>query len=584
MSPVRAGAPQPAAAVRRPLTVDDGRDELPLGEFDRDVGQPLPRRRVLALLAAGAATLAGCSAAPPGSGSRPGSSTGSSDGGPRGTAPAGPSAATTSSTSGTSGSPSESPTPGDTAPADWGRLRRALHGSLVRPGDAAYPRAARLANPRFDGTHPQAIARCADANDVATAVEFAARTGVPFALRSGGHSYGGWSTASGLVVDVGPMSGVRIDPSARTARIGAGARLVDVYAALAAQGLGLPAGSCPTVGIAGLTLGGGVGVMTRAWGLTCDAVRAVELVTADGRRQTVDARHDPELFWALRGGGGGSFGAVTAFTVALRPAPSLDLFYLRWPWAAAADVVDAWQRWAADLPDPLWSTCKLLVRPGDGTARVLVAGTWAGAAGGAAPHLDRLRRLVGSAPSAGSTRRRPWRAAMLEEAGCADDGYEQCHLPPRGSLPRTPFAATSSVLARPLGAGGLATLVGAVAAGHDVHGMVEGGASLDLLGGAAARPGADETAWAYRSAFATAQYTATWSGSRDPHPYDGYVRGLRASMTPFAGEAAYVNYADPSIRDYPTAYWGRHASRLSAVKARVDPANLFHFPQSVPLP
>ena len=135
-------------------------------------------------------------------------------------------------------------------------------------------------------------------------------------------------------------------------------------------------GSCATVGVTGLSLGGGVGVLARTYGLTCDQLAAVEVVTADGTIRTVDQRNDADLFWALRGGGG-SFGAVTELTFDVRAAPRVQTFFLQWSWTSAAEVLAAWQDWMADAPRELWSTCKLLADPGKG-ARVLVAGTWVG--------------------------------------------------------------------------------------------------------------------------------------------------------------------------------------------------------------
>jgi hypothetical protein len=170
------------------------------------------------------------------------------------------------------------------APADWSALREGLAGRLIRPGDAAYDSARRLYNPRFDGIRPGGVAYCANPSDVAECLAFARRTGVPVAARSGGHSYAGWSSGSGLIVDVARMNGVRA--SSGRAVIGAGAQLIDVYDRLAARGVGIPAGSCPTVGIAGLTLGGGLGVVARKYGLTCDVLESVRIVTADGKIRT----------------------------------------------------------------------------------------------------------------------------------------------------------------------------------------------------------------------------------------------------------------------------------------------------------
>src|SRR5579885_2702146 len=198
-------------------------------------------------------------------------------------------------------------TPAPTATAtdnDWAQLASALQGSLIRSDNPRYLTALQLFDPRYDSVRPAGIAYCASATDVQTCLAFVRRFSVPFAIRSGGHSYAGYSTTTGLIVDVTGMHAITVDAAGGTATIGAGARLIDVYAALAQQGMALPAGSCPTVGIAGLTLGGGVGVIGRKFGLTCDNLLSAQVVVADGRILTCDANHDPDLFWALRGGGG----------------------------------------------------------------------------------------------------------------------------------------------------------------------------------------------------------------------------------------------------------------------------------------
>src|SRR5205823_7417159 len=173
-------------------------------------------------------------------------------------------------------------------------------------------------------------------------LSFVRRFGLPFAPRAGGHYYAGYSTTTGLVLDITRKNTVTVNANTGIVTVGGGARLIDVYAALAQYGLALPAGSCPTVGIAGLALGGGVGVLGRKFGLTCDTLLSAQVVVADGRLLACDASSNADLFWALRGGGGGNFGVVTSFTFQAQRVAALSLFTLDWPWSNAADVVDAW--------------------------------------------------------------------------------------------------------------------------------------------------------------------------------------------------------------------------------------------------
>lgn len=470
---------------------------------------------------------------------------------------------------------------GSTGP-DWSSLAKALQGTLVRPGDSGYATATRLYNPRFDsGTKPAAVASCVSADDVATCVRFAATARVPFALRSGGHSYPGWSTSPGLVVDVSAINRVTVDTAAGVARIGAGSRLANVYATLASKGVGIAAGSCPTVGITGLALGGGVGVLTRAWGLTCDAIRSVDIVTADGKLRTATASSDSDLFWALRGGAGGSFGAVTGFTLAVQPAPTVHTFYLDWSFSHAADVVDAWQRFMPTADRRLTSTCKLLCDPGPGTRTALIAGTWIGSATDLDTQLASLLSTLPT-PATDSRHSHTYADAMLLEAGCSGQDASTCLAGALSPTKRQPFAATSSIVAGSLSHNAIAMAVTQANAALEVPDLIEGGVSFDSLGGAVGDLDDEATAFGHRTAFATVQYTATWqSGTTSAAPFDTYVRGFRKAMGLWLGTGAYVNYADAKITDYQTAYWGAAYPRLQQVKRDVDPSELFTFPQAV---
>ncbi|HEV2240126.1 MAG TPA: FAD-binding oxidoreductase, partial [Streptosporangiaceae bacterium] len=223
---------------------------------------------------------------------------------------------------------------------DWEALRARLSTHrLFRPGQLGYNVAKELFDPRFDTKTPAGVAYCAAPRDVSACVNFARAFRLPIAARSGGHGYGGWSSVSnGLVADVTPMSSFAVGTGpagAGTVRVGAGTFLIDLYDDLSSRGLAIPGGSCPTVGIAGLTLGGGVGVLSRIYGLTSDNLVSVQIVTADGIVRTCDAQTNSDLFWACRGGGGGNFGIATSFTLRTHPLSQVVLFFLRWPWSVA---------------------------------------------------------------------------------------------------------------------------------------------------------------------------------------------------------------------------------------------------------
>ena len=187
--------------------------------------------------------------------------------------------------------------------------------------------------------------------------------------RSGGHSYGGYSTvANGVVVDLQRLKSVAV--SQGRALVGAGARLGNIYNGLGAHGLAIPAGTCPSVGIGGHALGGGFGLASRAWGLASDNVLAVQIVTADGKVIVADAKHHPDLYWACRGGGGGNFGIATRFTFRTHAVAQGSYFVATWPWAQAAEVVAAFLGWAPHQPDALGALCRLAAGPGGPTMQV----------------------------------------------------------------------------------------------------------------------------------------------------------------------------------------------------------------------
>ena len=337
--------------------------------------------------------------------------------------------------------------------ADWAALAADLAGTLVRPGDASYPTAKLLFDPRFDVLRPTGIAYVANPHDVSTCLAFARKFGVPFTTRSGGHGYAGWSGTNGLIIDVSNLKTVTV--SGTTATVGAGTRLIDFYHGLAAKGRAVPGGVCPTVGLAGLTLGGGVGVFARAYGLTCDNLESLQLVTADGAVRTAagDPLHHADLFWACQGGGGGNFGVATSFTFRTRPAPEPVLFSGYWPWSQAAQVVGAWQSWAPSAPDELWSKLILLAAVGGRAPAVQLRGAYLGSAAGAANLLDRLYTMAGAPPSSSSlSGPQSFLSAMLGEAGCSAIGYQACHLPwysSGGTLARQAQFSTGSARARP---------------------------------------------------------------------------------------------------------------------------------------
>lgn len=471
----------------------------------------------------------------------------------------------------TSSSTTTTPT-ASASPLDWAELRRTLGERLVLPADPGYDGARLLYNTRFDGLRPQAVARCASAADVRECVLFARRHALPLAVRSGGHSYAGRSSGPGLVIDMRGMSSV--DVQGGTVRVGAGAPLVAVYAALAQRGLGIAAGSCPTVGISGITLAGGLGVLTRAWGLTCDGLVAADVVTSDGAVRTCDEGREPDLFWALRGGNGG-VGVVTSLTFRARQIARLSLGFLRWDPERSRDVVRAWQAWIAAAPDELWSNLHLEAAPG-ALPEIAVHAVHLGDVAALGNALDRLSRAVGAAPTYREAGSLPYLDAMLLEAGCLGRSAAQCGLvgSSGGTVDRETYAGTSVVAERAMSDAAIDALVDGLGRLSSPAGSAA--VIMDALGGAAGRVAPDATAFPHRRALASVQILSLWAPTAPAATADAsraWLRGYRDDSRARIGPGAYAGYFDPDLaRD---AYFGGNDARLRRIAAAYDPSALF---------
>ncbi len=456
------------------------------------------------------------------------------------------------------------------------------------PTDSDYAVDKQLYDPVFDTVFPQAIAYCRSANDVQRCIAFAREYSMAIALRSGGHSYAGYSTTTGLVIDVSPMNQVVFDQATATATVGAGTLQVDLYAQLAASGQTVPGASCPTVGIAGLALGGGIGVLDRRYGLTCDNIQSLEIVTANGDLLQCDSTQHADLFWACQGGGGGNFGAVTSFTFRTSPATDLAQFALQWDWAAAAEVVSAWMTWAPQAPDELWSNCLLLGGTPDTSPQLSITGVYVGDEAALASLLDEFRRMVDSTPTTSTLWTNAFLATMLSEAGCAKRTVAQCHLPtqtPQGELSRASFAAKSDFVDTPLEPAGITALLNGVQQRAQTFGLSGGGAILDACGGAINRVPASATAFVHRNDLCSIQYYADWANDASSSVQSAnhaWLTAFYASMRPYVSGYAYQNYIDPTLTDWQVAYYGANLARLILVKTKYDPGDIFHFAQSIP--
>ena len=476
-------------------------------------------------------------------------------------------------------------TAGPATASRWDALASSLTGRLVQPADPGYGTDRLLYNSKFTDPRPRAIAYCASADDVARCVDFARGHDVAVAARSGGHSYGGYSTSAGLVIDVSSMAQILVDTRANTTTIGAGARLIDVYNELGRHERLLPSGSCPTVGIAGISLGGGVGVFGRKFGLTSDNLRAASFVTAHAEKITADADDHHDLLWASQGGGGGNFAIATSLEFTVHAMPPVSLFTLRFPWAAAPTMLEAWQRWIEAAPDELWSNCLLLSQ---GTSGLLaeISGVYCGSERALGALLKPLTSSIG-APIYRFQASDEYLSAMMAEAGCSGLAVAACHLAApgtHGTLSRSAFSAKSSYVTTPMSSARASQLVDAVATLAARAPTLGGSLAFDAYGGVINRIPSDQTAFVHRDKVAGIQATYSWTSDTPPSIINAgrdWLSWLQSRvLDPAAG--AYQNYIDPTLSDWRDAYYGANLDRLVRVKRVYDQDNFFSFAQSIP--
>jgi len=447
-----------------------------------------------------------------------------------------------------------------------------LQGQVVVPTDAGYDAARKVYFPRYDAIAPSAVVFCQSNQDVWRTVRWSRREPkVHIVPRSGGHGYAGYSTTSGVVVDVSRINDVTVDTTKGTASIGAGARLVDVYEKLSEHGVAIPAGSCPTVGIAGLTLGGGHGFSGRKFGLTCDNVRSVTIAVASGQLLLANTKNHPDLYWALRGGGAGQFGIVTRFVFNVHPVGNVVTYRATWDWNAAAAILAAWQTWAPNAPDELFSMCDLISTDGSGGPLVASNGQFFGSESDLNTLLQPL--VNAAAPRSLEVRTRSYFQSVLDWANCPT--YDRCRI--GLDVGRSDFLAKSDYVATPLPSAGIATLIHATEQRQSTPGLGAGAILLDAYGGAINRVPKAATAFVHRDQLFSVQYTTGKSSPADA----AWLQSTRAAMQPFTSGQAYQNYTDPDLVHPNLAYYATNYARLRKVKTRYDPKNVFRFPRSV---
>jgi FAD/FMN-containing dehydrogenase len=448
------------------------------------------------------------------------------------------------------------------------QLREQVRAEVSTAGDPGYDQARAVHNGMFD-KHPQAVIRAGQVADVIAGVNFARDTGLDLAVRGGGHSAPGFGTCDGgVVIDLSPMRSVYVDPRAATARVGGGATWGDFNYATHAYGLATTGGIVSTTGIAGLTLGGGIGYLARPYGLSIDNLRSAEVVTADGRVLVASEQENADLFWALRGGGG-NFGAVTSFEFQLHPVADIYAGIFFYELESASDLLRFFADFIPGAPEAYGAFPAFQIAPPlEFIPPDRVGDTFCAAIVHFAGPLE-----------AGEKAMEPFRAVAPVVAEMA------------GPMPypalNTAFDALFPKGIRSYWKGSFVTeLTDAAIDQHLIYGpkVPDVTATMHLypINGACHRVGADETAFAYREATFAQVILAAWHDPADDEQRIRWVRDYHQATAPYSEPGGYVNFmADDDGGRVEDNYRG-HYKRLAEIKRAYDPGNLFHLNQNIP--
>jgi FAD/FMN-containing dehydrogenase len=453
--------------------------------------------------------------------------------------------------------------PGSSLP--WEALSRLLQGPLLLPGAPDFNRVVAPWNLRYAAQKPAGVARCQSVADVQACLAWAQSNGVPLVARSGGHSYAGYSLTPGLMIDVSPMNQVGpVAPDGR-ARLGGGSRNANVYAALREPSVAVTHGRCKQVGVGGLVLGGGIGFNMRLHGLTCDGLVETEMVTADGRVLTCNAQQNSDLFWACRGAGGGNFGIHTSFTFQTFPVTQLTIFHLKWR-SRHRQVLGALNEVMPTTPRELGCKVSLAAAP-DGSLEVRLLGQLLGTPA----QLDTLLApvLTTATPDSSQIEVRPYWDAQefLSDEGAPGFSHERSHYV-FGELSEAALDTVVDFMLRWPGT------------------SVSADWKFFLMGGAVSEVASGATAYVHRQATMVSSAELEWSAQDSAKTIaenQAWLNDFHSAMRSLTSGSSYQNFIDADEPDYLRSYYGANLERLVSVKAQVDPKNVFHYPQSIPV-
>lgn len=441
--------------------------------------------------------------------------------------------------------------------ADWTALAASITGTVTLPAQKpAFSAAKQIFNTRFDGSKPVGVVAPTSLVDVQRAMAFAVKQKLKIATRSGGHSYTGASAANGtMVLDLRRLEGgVGYDAATGLARVAPAATLYDVANTLGQQGRSIPAGTCATVGVAGLTLGGGLGVDSRRYGLTCDMLAAATMVLPTGEAVTVAPGEREDLFWALRGGGGGNFGVVTSLWFRTTPVVDKDVVTLSYPPAAAPAVIAGWSRWLEGAERSAWANVNIgSDRRGGVTCSVLLVC----AAGAGRQIASDISAAAGVAPSGSDYLTLDPMAAFLRLSGGA-------------TAPRHGFVAGSDIV------GQITDAVAAAIVTAVRNRSRSGGGGLvivDPLDGAIRDLAPGDSAFPWRRHAASLQWFTDVPAGASYTSATSWVTSAHRTIGK-ASAGAYVNYIESGVA--PSRFYAANLSRLSTVRMKYDPARTLY--------
>jgi len=440
------------------------------------------------------------------------------------------------------------------------QLQKTLRGRLVRPGDADYEQARRVWNGMID-KKPKAIVQCRETSDVVASVNFARDNDLRVAVRGGGHNVSGYATCDdGLVIDLGPMKGITVDPDRRISRAEGGLTWGEYDKETHRHGLASPGGAISTTGIAGLTLGGGFGWISRSYGLACDNVVSAEVVTADGEVRAAGPDENPDLFWGIRGGGG-NFGVVTRFDYRLQPVRELYAGLVLYPRSEASRFMAMYAGLTAEAPDELSSMAAFLHTP-DGVPVVGAFVVYHGSAEDGERALSRLRAF--GPPIVDDIAIKPY--PVVQQA--FDPGF------PAG-LRNYWKSNYLKALSGPC-IEAIVDWANKAASPLSIVGIEH------MLGGAVGRIGPQETAFASRDAVYNALLLSMHDAPGDDEANRRWARDAWTALQPFSTGAVYVNYMSADDKDrVGEAYGSTNYGRLVELKRKYDPGNVFRLNQNI---